>query len=434
MAQLFGLAIMPIFAAHGANSVDGIRVWPSPSNTRVVLDLRQQPQYTYFTLKNPQRLVIDLKDTQNTVDLSAITHASELLRKLRSSKPKDAASTRFVLDLATAAKVEVFSLPPTEPYGNRLVIDLTSVQQKPVILKDQQSDRQNRPIVIAIDAGHGGEDPGSIGRGGTYEKTITLSVAKLLAAQINREKGMQALLTRTGDYYVALSKRPAKARKSKADLFVSIHADAFTTPGPNGGSVWVLAMGRANTELARWLEKREQHSELLGGAAEIIQDTDNEVYLTKTILDMSMDHSLATSYQVSRDIIKHMQRVTKMHKAKPQAASLGVLTSPDIPSVLVEVGFISNPREEKNLNWLAFRKKLANAIFSGIKAHFQSAPPDGTLWAANNRNRATHKVRRGESLSVLAQRYQVSVSSLKQANNLKSDLLRIGQVLQIPSQ
>ena len=427
------LAFMPMLAAHAANTVDSIRVWPSPTNTRVVLDLKQQPQFTYFTLSNPQRLVIDLKATKNKVDLKSVNHDSKLLRKLRTSTPKNKSSTRFVLDLTTAAKVQVFSLPPTEPYGNRLVVDLTQLEQSQAIVKDQQSDNRNRDIVIAIDAGHGGEDPGSIGRGGTYEKNITLSVAKLLAAKVNKEKGMKALLTRTGDYYVGLSKRPATARKSKADLFVSIHADAFTAPEPNGGSVWVLAMGRANTELARWLEKREQHSELLGGAAEIIQDTDNEVYLTQTILDMSMDHSLTTSYEVSRDIISQMKRVTKMHKKKPQAASLGVLTSPDIPSVLVEVGFISNPREEKNLNWLEFRKKLANAIFLGIKDHFKAAPPDGTLWANNRVYKRTHKVERGESLSVLAQRYSVSVASLKKTNNLKSDMLRIGQVLTIPS-
>jgi N-acetylmuramoyl-L-alanine amidase len=191
-------------------------------------------------------------------------------------------------------------------------------------------------------------------------------------------------------------------------------------------------MKRANTELGRWLERTERHSELLGGAAEVIQDTANERYLAETLLDMSMDHSLTTSYDLSRDVIKHLGRVTKLHKKTPQALSLAVLTSPDIPSILVETGFISNPREEKNLNWSAYREKLALAIFAGIKQHFKGAPPDGSLWAKLKQETRTHRVRSGESLSLLAQRYNVPVSQLKRANKLRSDVVKIGQVLTIP--
>lgn len=429
-------AAFPLFAAsQTTNSVDSIRVWPSPSNTRVVFDLKNKPEYSYFTLSNPQRLVIDLGATKNSVDLNSLSHDSKLLHKVRTSAPKEKHSTRFVLDLNKAVKAQVFALPPTAPYGNRLVIDLMDLEQSQTIVKDQQSNNHNRDIVIAIDAGHGGEDPGSIGRAGSYEKNITLSIAKKLQEMIDAERGMTAKLTRTGDYYVGLNKRPAQARAFKADLLVSIHADAFITPQPSGASVWVLSANRANSELGRWMEKSEQHSELLGGAAEIIQDTVAERYLTQALLDMSMDHSLTTSYQVSRSLIRELRQVTKMHKKSPQAASLAVLTAPDIPSVLVETGFISNPEEEKNLNWSKYREKLANAIFTGIKTHFKDTPPDGTLWANqrhDNRKR-THRVESGESLSLLAQRYNVSVNSLKRANNLSSDVVRIGQVLTIPS-
>lgn len=431
------LMIFIIFAlpmtGWAKNHVDGIRVWPSPSNTRIVFDLQTKPEYSYFTLVSPQRLVIDFKNTDNKVDLAAISHNSKLLKRIRKSTPKNKNATRLVLDLNKTVKAQVFSLEPTAPYGNRLVVDLTDLEKSDAVVKNQDSDKTDRDIIIALDAGHGGEDPGSIGRAGSYEKNVTLSVAKILANKINAEHGMKAILTRTGDYYVGLNNRPEKARKSKADLFISIHADAFTSPGPNGGSVWVLSMSRANSELGRWMERRERHSELLGGAAEIIQDTANERYLTQALLDMSMDHSLTTSYDVSRDIIREMKKVTKMHKKTPQAASLAVLTSPDIPSVLVEVGFISNPREEKNLNWRKFRERLADAIFSGVRTHFLDAPPDGTLWASlkAEKNR-THRVRSGESLSLLAQRYNVSVNNLKKANNLRSDMVRIGQVLTIP--
>ena len=239
-------------------------------------------------------------------------------------------------------------------------------------------------------------------------------------------------MTRTGDYYISPNRRPQIARKHKADLFVSIHADAFTTPQPSGASVWVLSMKRANTELGRWLERTERHSELLGGAAEVIQDTANERYLAATLLDMSMDHSLTTSYDIGRDVVKELKKVTKLHKKTPQALSLAVLTSPDIPSILVETGFISNPREEKNLNWSAYRQKLAESIFAGIKRHFRDSPPDGSLWAKRRQEIRTHRVSSGESLSLLAQRYNVPVSKIKRANNLRSDVVKVGQLLTIP--
>ncbi len=429
------LAVNLLHTAMAANSLEGVRVWPSPGSTRLVLDLKQAPDYSYFSLRNPDRLVIDLSHTSNAFDLSQLATKDGLIKKVRLSKPKNKHSTRLVVDLKQQISAKLFSLPPTPPYKDRLVVDLTpkSPQKSDRVVKSDKKDGRNRDIVVAVDAGHGGEDPGSVGYNGSYEKNVTLSLAKLVAELINKEPGMRAVLTRTGDYHVDVNKRPKLARNHKADLFVSIHADAFTSPQPHGASVWVLSMRRANTELGRWMERSEQHSQLLGGVAQVIQDTPNERYLTQALLDMSMDHSVSTSYEIGRDILGQLKKVTKLHKKHPQAASLGVLTSPDIPSVLVEAGFMSNPTEEKNLNWLAHRKKLAHAIADGIKGYFKASPPQGTLWAKLKKQHRTHKVKSGESLSLLAQRYKVRITDIKRANKLPNNTLRIGQVLTIPS-
>ena len=426
------LLVVPVSFAK--NAIDSVRIWPSPGSTRIVFDLEDTPQYSYFTLSNPNRLGIDLADTKKNFDFAKLANKSPLVKKLRYSSAKDKSGIRVVIELNKKLDSNLFALPPTEPYRNRLVIDLddkNAPASAPTVVKHNNT-QQSRDIVIVIDAGHGGEDPGSIGRGGTFEKNITLNVAQRLAKLIDAEPGMKAVMTRSGDYYISPNKRPDIARKHKADLLISIHADAFTTPQPRGASVWVLSMRRANTELGRWMEKSERHSELLGGAAEVIQDTASERYLTQALLDMSMDHSLTTSYDLSRKVIGKLRGITRMHKKIPQAASLAVLTSPDIPSILVETGFISNPSEEKNLNWSKFRQQLATSIFSAVKTHFSESPPDDSLWAKQKRHTRTHKVRSGESLSLLAQRYNVNVGAIKAANNLRSDVVRIGQVLTIP--
>ncbi|WP_370240240.1 N-acetylmuramoyl-L-alanine amidase [Marisediminitalea sp.] len=421
------------FNAIASNDIKDVRVWPTSASTRVVFDLKNAPEFTYFTLSNPHRLVIDLANTRSDTPLK-LDNTGSLLNKVRYSTPKNKASTRVVIELARKAETSLFAVPPADNLGHRLVVDLldSAPQSSGVVLDMNQSSR-DRDIIVAIDAGHGGKDPGSIGPAGTYEKNITLSIAKMLEDRINKEAGMRAVMTRNGDYYISPNKRPEVARQHKADLLISIHADAFTQPEPRGGSVWVLSMRRADSELGRWLEKTERHSELLGGAAEVISDNASERYLAETILGLSMDHSMSTSYDLSKKVISELKGVTRLHKRSPQAASLAVLTAPDIPSILVEVGFISNPQEEKNLNWSKYRQQLADAMFSATKRYFEQTPPDGTLWASRKAENRTHKVRSGESLSLLAQRYNVKVSSIKRANNLTSDMVRIGQVLTIPS-
>ncbi|QJR81382.1 AMIN domain-containing protein [Alteromonas pelagimontana] len=433
------LWLFAVSAFAAQNHIGGLRISPSADNTRIVLDLAQAPEFTYFSLTNPHRLVIDLAATDDSADLSTDDDTGKLVRRIRYSTPKNSQSARLVIDLTRDAKPNIFAIPPDGPYGHRLVVDLAdsspsgSSESSSGVLIDSVNNKRDRDIIIAIDAGHGGNDPGSIGPAGTYEKRITLSIAKELEALVNAEKGMRAVMIRSGDYYIYPTKRPEIARQKKADLLISIHADAFSQPEPRGGSVWVLSMRRADSELGRWLEKTERHSELLGGAAEVISDNASERYLAETILGLSMDHSMSASYALSQNVLSEMRTVTPLHKRAPQAASFAVLTAPDIPSILVEVGFISNPQEEKNLNWSTHRQRLARAMFNAAKSYFMQVPPDGTLWASLKERNRTHRVRSGESLSLLAQRYNVKVSSIKEANNLRTDVVRIGQVLTIPS-
>ena len=284
------------FSVSAANDINNMRVWPSEGSTRVVFDLKSSPEFTYFTLRNPDRLVIDLAATKSDTSLD-IDKQGPLLKRVRYSTPKDNSSTRIVLELNRKAETALFAIPPAENKGHRLVVDLvdTAPTGEPGVVLDMNQSSRDRDIIVAIDAGHGGKDPGSIGPAGSFEKNITLSIAKMLESRINAETGMRAVMTRSGDYYISPNGRPEVARKHKADLLISIHADAFSQPQPRGASVWVLSMRRADSELGRWLEKSERHSELLGGAAEVISDNASERYLAETILGLSMDHSMSTS-------------------------------------------------------------------------------------------------------------------------------------------
>ncbi len=419
-----------LFYSHetvAQNSIDSVRVWPAPENTRVVFDLKTTPDYSYFTLKNPQRLVIDFNSTQNIAALKNVLNNDKRIKKIRTSTPKNKNGTRLVLELNEDFKLEVFALPPTGQYGDRLVVDL--FDQSRVVQQINPVEQEKRDIVIAIVAGHGGEDPGSIGARGSYEKHVTLNIAKKLAAIINRQQGLSAVMIRTGDYYVNHNQKTVLARNSKADLLVSIHADAFTSSKPHGASVLVQSSRRANSEFTRWIANRQEESELLGGAGETIKKTKDH-NLALTLADMKKEYTMASSYSFAEYVLHELGKVTKLHKKKPEGLSLAVLTSSDIPSVLIETGFISNPDEERKLNTGSHQQKLAQAIFKSIDKYFASNAPDGTYYASISHRE--HKISRGESLSVVAQRYNVSVGQLKSANNLKSNVVQIGQTLKIP--
>ena len=413
--------------AKTINSIDGVRVWPAPENTRIVFDLKNKPDYKYFSLSNPNRLVIDFSNTKNNVKLKNLASHDPRIKLFRTSNTKSKSNIRLVLELTKSYQLSVFPLAPAGQYGNRLVIDLYDEnKQSKVVSKPKIS---LGDIIIGIDAGHGGEDPGSIGAKGTYEKRVTLAIAKKLQTLINKEKGMKAVMIRSGDYYVDLNRRTSLARKKHVDFLVSIHADAFRTSGPSGASVWVVTKRRAESELARWLLKREKKSELLGGGGGVIKNT-SDSHLALALADMSKEHSLGVSFGVANKVISQLRKVTKMHKKTPQNGNFAVLKSSDIPSILVETGFISNHKEEKNLTWSKHQQLLASAIHIGIRNHFMEHPLTGSYFAAIGYK--SHKVRSGESLSVLAQRYNISMATLKSVNNLKSNALRIGQTLKIP--
>jgi len=426
------------FSAY-ANELEGVRVWPSPDETRVVIDLKAEADYSYFTLSSPGRLVVDLKQTTLNTKLPINVSDSAVLKKVRKSSPPNKDTYRLVFELKSNVTAKLFKLSPTPggQYGHRLVIDLphsnvSRAKPKPVsqpavsttTSKHASSLRGSADIIVAIDPGHGGEDPGSIGPTRKYEKHTTMTVSNKLAAELNKVPGIKAVLTRKGDYFVNLNKRSEIARKNKAHLLVSVHADSFRSPQPRGGSVFVLNMRRANSEIARWVEKHEEQSELLGGAGEVLSRVGDDKNVSQTLLDLKFSHSQKEGYKVGK--------VTRLHKKEPVHASLAVLKSPDIPSVLVETGFISNPTEEKLLFQRSHQQKLANALAKAIVDYFEENPPEGTL-LANRGEAIKHKVKRGEYLGKIAAQYGVTTSSIKAANKLKSDGLAVGQVLMIPN-
>ncbi len=486
--RMFGLGLcLTLFsvAVLAANKIDSVRIWPSPDSTRVVFDMQQKP---VFRLLPKQGALITLEiDGINEPKLGKMSGESELVKSIRVQKVSGKASVRVLLDLSRESTEKAFALPPSDRYGHRLVLDITDVQAEKAFVAPpparKSSSGGGRDIIIAIDAGHGGHDPGAVGPKGTYEKHITMAVAEKLAALINKEPGFKAVQTRTGDYYIYPSKRPDVARSKQADLLVSIHADAAENRKASGASVWVLSLKRATTEVGRMMEQTEQHSELLGGVAEVIKDSANERYLAQTVLDLSMNHSMTTGFDVAAGVLRELGHVTKLHKKEPQAASLGVLKAPDIPSILVETGYISNHNEEQKLKTTSHQHKLATAIFRALKKHFQNAPPAdsaiaqrrgksdlqlpaqrsaqvlnnttgtpavtkptttagtapvrvaGPVLPAGSQGSArilVHKVKSGESLSMLARKYGVPMSQLRQLNQLKSDNIRIGQNLKVP--
>ncbi|AHX62432.1 MULTISPECIES: N-acetylmuramoyl-L-alanine amidase [Aeromonas] len=389
MRLILVIALSLMALPSWANQLKSVRVWPSPDNTRVVLDMSSAPNFNYFTLSGPSRLVIDLKGASNAANLARIENKSELVRKIRESTPLEKGSMRLVLDLSSSIKPVVFPLAPAGPYGHRLVIDLPYEEKGGATAQPAPVGGQGKAIVIAIDPGHGGEDPGSIGPRRTYEKRVTLAVSQKLAALIDREPGMRAVMTRRGDYFVDLNKRSEIARKAKADLLVSVHADSFHNSTPRGASVWVLSTNRANREMGSWLEKQEKQGELLGGVGKVLAESDPNPYLAQTFLDLSMDKSRAEGYDVSRQILRSMGRVARLHKKAPEHASLAVLKAPDIPSVLVETGFISNHAEEKLLATASYQDQLARAIFEGIRNYYRSHPTKGPMMTGKGQQLAS---------------------------------------------
>lgn len=413
-----------------ANTIEKVRMSPSPDNTLVVFDMTEPPTYSYFTLNqsHPYRLVIDFQRTRLDFDLGQLQSKSLMVTKVRTSTPKSPDSVRIVLELDKKVDANFQVLPPQGTYGHRLVVNVPGAAMERDSSVLSADDLQERKVTVAIDAGHGGEDPGSIGPSGTYEKDVVLPIARALAKMINDDPAMQAYLIRSDDYYVGLNERPRKAERINADLFVSIHADGFHTPQPRGASIWVLSNGRANSEMGRLLENKERLSDVLGG---IPASESGDAMLNQTLVSMSMDINMVGAHEAATEVIKELKSITRMHKAQPQSASLAVLTSSAMPSMLVETGFITNPTEEKLLRSNQHQQKLARAVYQGVRNYFLRRPPDGTMFASARASR--HVVKSGESLSILAQRYNTTVAAIKERNNLRTSVIRVGQVLDIPA-
>ena len=399
-----GDALEPALA-QTATQISATRVWPSQDYTRVTFEAPVLLKYEVLSLKDPDRLVLDLEDVESTPALSELADKinpnDPYIKGIRMGRFK-AGVLRVVLDLKAEVKPQVFMLPPIGDYGHRLVLDLYPlVATDPLLalldrLEKPQAPAESPPpaaapsvakpatppaprrtadrlIIVAIDAGHGGEDPGARGRGGTYEKHVTLAIARKLKQRIDQEKNMRAFLIRDDDYYIPLHMRVAKAQRVRADLLVSIHADAFVRPHARGSSVFALSERGATSAAAGWLAKQENDADMIGG----VNLEGKDKYLKMTLADLSLSAQINDSLKLARAVLSELGGINTLHKQDVEQAGFAVLKAPDIPSILVETAFISNPEEERKLRNDAYQKKMAEAVFTGIKRYFAQNPPLG---------------------------------------------------------
>lgn len=416
-------------AAAETVQVQGLRIAHSGDRTRVVLDLNREATHNLFTLTNPNRVVVDLSDARFTGSASAVPDGIGLVAGIRVANREDG-RVRVVLDLDEAVRSKTLALAPGAGLGHRLVVDLSHPNgaAQTVVKK---APRQQRDLVIAIDPGHGGKDPGARGRGGLLEKDAVLRISKRLAALIDAEPGMRAYLTRDGDMFLTLGERRRRAQEAGADLFMSIHADAFTDRRVRGASVYALSEKGATDEAAKLLAQRENDADRIGDLDIVVADE----RVAGILVDLSQNAAKAASLEVGDYLIAEIGRVGKVRKPTVQQAGFKVLKSPDIPSVLVETAFISNPQDESNLGSVQYQQRLAQALLNGVRSYFYRNPPSGTRVAALSREQRRtreHVIRRGDTLSHIAQRYNVSVSRLQAENSIDGSRIRVGQVLRIP--
>ena len=439
---LLSLILLIATANAWSATVEGLRLSQSKDDTRLVVDLDRSVQYKIFTLSNPARLVIDLNKSQKKNKLLIPNLQGSLINDIRYATDKN--KLRIVLDLNQTVKFNSQTLNPSKNASHRLVVDLRSTgpskkqakkfvapkqaelvipKAKPAFTtKKSVRSATKRDIVVAIDAGHGGKDSGAVGYSGSKEKDIVLSIAKRLAKLIDAEPGMRAYLTRDRDTYISLRQRTKRAHQQKADMFISIHADAFKNKRARGASVFVLSQRGASSEAAKFLADKENAADFAGGIS--LEDKDD--LLASVLIDLSQTASLEASTEVANTVLSGLKRVGHVHKKHVESAAFVVLKSTDIPSILVETAFISNPSEERKLKSASHQNKLAHAMLTGIRSYFHRNPLPGTNMAQQ------HLVSRGATLSLIAQRYQVSLAQLKRNNNLTSSHLKVGDRLMIP--
>jgi N-acetylmuramoyl-L-alanine amidase len=403
-------------------TVKNLRMWQAPDHTRLVFDLSAPVEYKIGVLTNPHRVYLDFPDARLAHSLPALNDDGRYVRGVHSGHPRPGI-LRVVFTLKAAAKPKVFQLKPNDVYGHRLVLDLEDArggsQPRQAVVKAPEDPEE---FIVAIDPGHGGEDPGAIGTRRTREKEVTLSLARELKSLLDRDPAMRAVLVRKGDYYVSLRRRTAIARSAQADLFLSIHADAFRQRSVRGSSVYTLSTRGASSEMARWLSNKENAADLVGGVklGEFKDET-----VAKVIMDLSMTKTISDSRELAQDILRELGQVGRVHRNRVEYAGFAVLKSPDIPSVLVESAFLSNPQEEQLLRTRSHRQKIAGAIYNGIRRYYERRHPGVRP--------AIYVVQRGDTLSEIAQRYRISISDLKRINNMTDNTVRVGQKLRIPS-
>ncbi len=462
------LLLLSVAVSAATLNIENVRVAKNGQVTRIVFDTNYIPKYKIFTLNNPSRLVIDFANGRlvNKVDQSVFK--SSLVQRFRHAERKNE-KLRVVLDLNQAIVPESFVLPSNGSSNHRLVVDLKATASRPVTTKKPGAVSRNkdtktkqasvkkpsvakvykppatskqikkdtiktkmapsaklREVVIAIDPGHGGKDPGATGHAGTREKHVVLQISKRLSRLIDAESGMSAFLTRDNDKFLTLRDRIKKARRHKADVFISIHADAVDDRRVRGSSVYVLSKNGASSEAAKILAQRQNSADVIGGVS--LEGKDK--VLQKVIVDLSQTATIDSSMDLAHQVLDQLSRLGKTRK-RIENAGFAVLKSPDIPSILVETAFISNASEERRLRSPEHQQKLANSIFRGIKSYLNNNPPENSL-LAHRISQDKHIIRSGETLSDIARRYRVSLDSLRSVNALRSDTIRVGQKLIIP--
>ncbi|MEB6222948.1 N-acetylmuramoyl-L-alanine amidase AmiB [Pantoea anthophila] len=485
LVTLLLLVCTPLFAA----TLSDIKVANGDSQATITLNFAGQPVYGFFPLRNPDRVVLDVRQSGVVQGLPLNFSGENIVKRIRTSTPKDKQSVRLVFELTQAGKTRavtqrngnsysvVFTITGKAPAVTRSAPapvtapsrapvqsaaanpfnanPVTSVSSSASSVRPGATVSHNDTVIVAIDAGHGGQDPGAIGQRGLQEKNVTIAIARKLRVLLNNDPMFKGVLTRDGDYFISVMGRSDVARKANANVLVSIHADAAPSHAATGASVWVLSNRRANNEMANWLEQKEKQSELLGGAGDLLANSQADPYLSQAVLDLQFGHSQRVGYDIAQKVLQQLRGVTSLHKRLPEHASLGVLRSPDIPSLLVETGFISNSSEERLLGSSAHQDKIAQSIYKGLRTYFlahplQSIPkeenrPLGSSPAVSvASNPATgvtqytgatqrHTVTRGETLSGIAAKYGVSMATLRELNTLKRDVVWVGQRLKVPA-
>jgi N-acetylmuramoyl-L-alanine amidase len=426
LAGLSGLAASAMPGLSSAKAAVGvqvkdIRLSKNKDYVRFVFDLDNIADHSVFALQGPDRVVLDVKNAKMPHGMVDRVQANSLIRSIRSGVRNDK-DLRIVFDLSGEVSPRSFLLAPSGKSGHRLVIDLHDKKDASKTVKKASK----RDVIIAIDAGHGGKDPGATGRSGTHEKNVTLQIAKRLEKDINAQRGMKAVLVRKNDRYMRLRDRIQKARDNHADMMISLHADSFPDPRARGSSIYALSVDGATSETARMLADKENAADLLFGDVNL----DVEDQMVKEVLfDLSLTGTIESSLDIGSEIIGQLKAVNRVHKKKVQQAGFAVLKAPNIPSVLLETAFISNPKEEKKLRSASHQKKVSKAITRGVNKYFSRKAPPGT-WLASSE--CEYAVCEGDDVAIIAEKHNVNESDLRARNGLYADNLLAGQVIKIP--